>query len=56
MLRCVLPQFANVEVAVTFLKDEFGVKILRVLKREELLALVACVVGFILGIPHVTKV
>lgn len=55
---CVLcvPQFATVEVAITFIKDEFGPQILRFLKREELLTLVMCIVGFILGIPHVTKV
>ncbi|KAM4577244.1 sodium- and chloride-dependent GABA transporter 1 isoform 3-T3 [Odontesthes bonariensis] len=48
-------QFANVEVAVTFLKDEFGAKVLHFLKREELLALAVCIVCFILGLPHVTK-
>ncbi|XP_038151362.1 sodium- and chloride-dependent GABA transporter ine isoform X1 [Cyprinodon tularosa] len=48
-------QFGNVEVVVTFLKDEFGIKILQYLKREELLALVVCITGFVLGIPHVTK-
>lgn len=48
-------QFANVEVAITFIKDEFGPKILRFLKREELLVLAVCVICFILGIPHVTK-
>ena len=49
-------QFANVEVAVTFLKDEFGARILHFLKREELLTLAVCIVCFILGLPHVTKV
>uniref|UniRef100_A0A3Q4BQB1 Transporter n=1 Tax=Mola mola TaxID=94237 RepID=A0A3Q4BQB1_MOLML len=48
-------QFGNVEVAVTFIKDEFGSKVVQVLKREELLTLIVCMVGFILGIPHVTK-
>ncbi|XP_054905309.1 sodium- and chloride-dependent GABA transporter ine [Poeciliopsis prolifica] len=48
-------QFGNVEVVVTFLKDEFGVKVLRYLKREELLVLVVCFVGLLLGIPHVTQ-
>ncbi|XP_041854310.1 sodium- and chloride-dependent GABA transporter ine [Melanotaenia boesemani] len=48
-------QFANVEVGVTFLKDEFGPKILRFVKREELLVLTVCVVCFVLGLPHVTK-
>nr|XP_033474374.1 sodium- and chloride-dependent GABA transporter ine isoform X1 [Epinephelus lanceolatus] len=48
-------QFATVEVAVTFIKDEFGAQILRFLKREELLVLAVCIIGFILGIPHVTK-
>ena len=49
-------QFATVEVAVTFIKDEFGPKILRFLKREELLTLAVCAICFLLGIPHVTKV
>ncbi|TNN51196.1 Sodium- and chloride-dependent GABA transporter ine [Liparis tanakae] len=48
-------QFATVEVAITFIKDEFGPQVLRFLKREELLTLVMCIVGFLLGIPHVTK-
>ncbi|XP_042343959.1 sodium- and chloride-dependent GABA transporter 1 isoform X2 [Plectropomus leopardus] len=48
-------QFATVEVAITFIKDEFGCQVLQFLKREELLALAMCLVGFILGIPHVTK-
>ncbi|XP_068166192.1 sodium- and chloride-dependent GABA transporter ine [Antennarius striatus] len=48
-------QFGTVEVAVTFLKDEFGPIILHYLKREELLTLVVCIVCFILGIPHVTQ-
>lgn len=48
-------QFGTVEVAVTFLKDEFGPKILPYLKREELLVLAVCIVGFVLGIPHITK-
>uniref|UniRef100_A0A8C3G8U3 Transporter n=1 Tax=Cyclopterus lumpus TaxID=8103 RepID=A0A8C3G8U3_CYCLU len=48
-------QFATVEVAITFIKDEFGPQVLHFLKREELLTLVMCIVGFILGIPHVTK-
>eukprot|EP00064_Thunnus_orientalis_P006926 superscaffoldBa00000745_g6945 len=45
----------GVEVAVTFIKDEFGPKILRFLKREELLTLAVCAICFLLGIPHVTK-
>ncbi|XP_075882107.1 sodium- and chloride-dependent GABA transporter 1 isoform X2 [Nelusetta ayraudi] len=48
-------EFANVEVSVTFIKDEFGPQVLRYLKREELLTLAVCVVCFILGIPHVTR-
>ncbi|CAN9513221.1 unnamed protein product [Ophioblennius macclurei] len=48
-------QFATVEVGLTFLKDEFGAKILRFLKREELLTLVVCTVGLLLGLPHITK-
>lgn len=51
-----MPQFATVEVAVTFIKDEFGSEVLHFLKREELVTLAVCVVCFILGIPHVTKV
>lgn len=53
--KCFL-QFGNVEVVVTFLKDQFGIKVLHYLKREELLVLVVCIVGLVLGIPHVTKV
>uniref|UniRef100_A0A3P8U9M3 Transporter n=1 Tax=Amphiprion percula TaxID=161767 RepID=A0A3P8U9M3_AMPPE len=48
-------QFATVEVGVTFIKDEFGPKILRFLKREELIVLSVCIICFALGIPHVTK-
>ncbi|XP_034728087.1 sodium- and chloride-dependent GABA transporter ine isoform X2 [Etheostoma cragini] len=48
-------QFATVEVAITFIKDEFGPQVLRFLKREELLTLAVCIIGFVLGIPHVTK-
>lgn len=49
-------EFATVDVAVAFLKDEFGAKILPFLKREELLTLAVCVFCFALGIPHITKV
>ncbi|XP_029366289.1 sodium- and chloride-dependent GABA transporter 1 [Echeneis naucrates] len=48
-------QFATVEVAVTFIKDEFGPKVLHFLRREELLALTVCVTCFVLGFPHITK-
>ncbi|XP_030646915.1 sodium- and chloride-dependent GABA transporter ine [Chanos chanos] len=48
-------QFAMVEVAITFLLDGFGPKILRVLKRKELLVLAVCTTGFLLGIPHITQ-
>ncbi|XP_040011434.1 sodium- and chloride-dependent GABA transporter 1 isoform X2 [Xiphias gladius] len=48
-------QFATVEVAVTFIKDEFGPQVLRFLKREELLTLVVCITCFVLGIPDITK-
>uniref|UniRef100_A0A8C9WYL7 Transporter n=1 Tax=Sander lucioperca TaxID=283035 RepID=A0A8C9WYL7_SANLU len=48
-------QFATVEVAITFIKDEFGPQVLHFLKREELLTLAVCIIGFVLGIPHVTK-
>ncbi|XP_010769878.1 sodium- and chloride-dependent GABA transporter 1-like [Notothenia coriiceps] len=48
-------QFATAEVAITFIKDEFGPQVLRFIKREELLTLAVCIVGFALGIPHVTQ-
>ncbi|TWW60412.1 Sodium- and chloride-dependent GABA transporter ine [Takifugu flavidus] len=48
-------QFANVEVVITCIKDELGSKVSGLLKREALLSLIVCTVGFILGIPHVTK-
>ncbi|CAB1319859.1 unnamed protein product [Coregonus sp. 'balchen'] len=48
-------QFAMVEVAVTSIIDSFGHKVLRVLKRQELIVLAVCVMGFLLGIPHITK-
>uniref|UniRef100_A0AAR2JD67 Transporter n=1 Tax=Pygocentrus nattereri TaxID=42514 RepID=A0AAR2JD67_PYGNA len=49
-------EFAMVEVAVTCIMDGFGVKVLRVFKRKELLVLAVCSVGFLLGIPHITRV
>lgn len=51
-----MPQFATAEVAVTFIKDEFGPQVMRFLKREELLTLVVCIVYLLLGIPHITQV
>lgn len=51
-----VPQFATAEVAVTFIKDEFGPQVMRLMKREELLTLVVCIVYFLLGIPHITQV
>ncbi|XP_068994652.1 sodium- and chloride-dependent GABA transporter ine [Embiotoca jacksoni] len=48
-------QFVTVEVAVTFIKDEIRTKVLRFLKREELLVLAVCITCFMLGIPHITK-
>ncbi|XP_033829244.1 sodium- and chloride-dependent GABA transporter ine [Periophthalmus magnuspinnatus] len=48
-------QFATIEVAITFLKDEFGTKILQFVKREELLALAVCLLCFLMGLPHITK-
>lgn len=48
-------QFGVVEVSATFLKDEFGPIILRILKREELVTLAVCFAGLILGLPHVTQ-
>lgn len=54
-LYCAL-QFAMVEVAVTSVIDGFGPKVLRVLKRQEVIVLAVCVMGFLLGIPHITKV
>ena len=54
-VSCAL-QFAMVEVAVTCIMDGFGPQVLRVFKRQEVLVLVVCVVGFLLGIPHITRV
>ncbi|KAM4616802.1 sodium- and chloride-dependent GABA transporter 1 [Polymixia lowei] len=48
-------QFAMVEVAVTFIMDGFGPKVLRFLKRHELLVLCVCILCFLLGIPHIMK-
>ncbi|XP_036383442.1 sodium- and chloride-dependent GABA transporter ine [Megalops cyprinoides] len=48
-------QFAMVEVAVTFIMDGFRTKVLRVLKKKELVVLAVCSVGFLLGIPHITQ-
>uniref|UniRef100_A0A673JAP8 Transporter n=1 Tax=Sinocyclocheilus rhinocerous TaxID=307959 RepID=A0A673JAP8_9TELE len=48
-------QFAMVEVAVTFIMDGFGKKVLQVFKRKELIVLAVCSVGFLLGIPHITR-
>ncbi|KAI4880964.1 hypothetical protein NFI96_013716 [Prochilodus magdalenae] len=48
-------EFAMVEVAVTCIMDGFGVKVLRVFKRKELLVLAVCSLGFLLGIPHITR-
>uniref|UniRef100_A0A4W5N7E4 Transporter n=1 Tax=Hucho hucho TaxID=62062 RepID=A0A4W5N7E4_9TELE len=48
-------QFAMVEVAVTSIIDGFGPKVPRVLKRQEVIVLAVCVMGFLLGIPHITK-
>nr|XP_046243354.1 sodium- and chloride-dependent GABA transporter ine [Scatophagus argus] len=48
-------QFATVEVAITFIKDEFGPEIFHFLKRQELLTLIVCLICFILGIPHITQ-
>lgn len=49
-------QFAMVEVAVTFIMDGFGKKILPIFKRKELIILAVCSFGFLLGIPHITRV
>ncbi|RXN30008.1 sodium- and chloride-dependent GABA transporter ine-like isoform X1 [Labeo rohita] len=48
-------QFAMVEVAVTFIMDGFGKKVLQVFKRKEIIVLMVCSVGFLLGIPHITR-
>ncbi|XP_008335492.1 sodium- and chloride-dependent GABA transporter ine [Cynoglossus semilaevis] len=48
-------QFATVEVAVAFIRDEYGAKLLPYIKRGELLTLAVCVICFVLGIPHITK-
>ncbi|CAG08497.1 unnamed protein product, partial [Tetraodon nigroviridis] len=57
MLLClgVDSQFANVEVIITFIKDELGSNLSGFLRREELLSLSVCAGGLILGIPHVTR-
>ncbi len=49
-------QFAMVEVAVTFIMDGFGKKLLHIFKRKELIILAVCSFGFLLGIPHITRV
>jgi len=56
MYICLSVQFAMVEVAVTFIMDGFGKKALRVFKRKELIVLAVCSVGFLLGIPHISRV
>ncbi|XP_076853954.1 sodium- and chloride-dependent GABA transporter 1 isoform X2 [Brachyhypopomus gauderio] len=48
-------EFAMVEVAVTCIMDGFGPKVLRVFRRKELLVAAVCSVGFLLGIPHITR-
>ncbi|XP_051966605.1 sodium- and chloride-dependent GABA transporter ine-like isoform X3 [Xyrauchen texanus] len=48
-------QFAMVEVAVTFIMDGFGKKVLQVFKRKELIVLAVCSTGFLLGIPHISR-
>ncbi|XP_051520709.1 sodium- and chloride-dependent GABA transporter 1-like isoform X2 [Myxocyprinus asiaticus] len=48
-------QFAMVEVAVTFIMDGFGKKVLQVFKRKELIVLAVCSIGFLLGIPHISR-
>ena len=49
-------QFSMAEVAVTYVVDEFGVKVLRIFKRRELLVLAVCSACFLFGIPHITRV
>ncbi|KAM6965248.1 sodium- and chloride-dependent GABA transporter ine [Aplochiton taeniatus] len=48
-------QFAMVEVAVTCIMDEYGSKILRLVKRKELVVLAVCLFALLLGIPHITR-
>ncbi|XP_056447504.1 sodium- and chloride-dependent GABA transporter 1 isoform X2 [Gadus chalcogrammus] len=48
-------QFSMAEVAVTYVVDEFGVKVLRIFKRRELLVLAVCSACFLFGIPHITR-
>ncbi|XP_062874365.1 sodium- and chloride-dependent GABA transporter ine [Trichomycterus rosablanca] len=48
-------EFAMVEVAVTCIMDGFGPKVLRWFKRKELVVLAVCSVGFLFGIPHITR-
>uniref|UniRef100_A0A3P8Z253 Transporter n=1 Tax=Esox lucius TaxID=8010 RepID=A0A3P8Z253_ESOLU len=49
-------QFAMVEVMVTSLMDAFGGRLLKVLRKKELLVLVVCSTAFLMGIPHVMQV
>ena len=44
------------EVAVTYIMDEFGAKVLHIFKRRELLVLAVCSVCFLFGIPHINRV
>ncbi|TRY71311.1 hypothetical protein DNTS_002248 [Danionella cerebrum] len=48
-------QFCMVEVAVTFIMDGFGKKVLKIFKWRELVVLAVCCFGFLLGIPHITR-
>ncbi|MBN3316730.1 INE protein, partial [Atractosteus spatula] len=48
-------QFGMVEVIVTCIMDGFGLKLLKYLKRKEIVVLAVCAVGFIVGIPNITQ-
>ena len=49
-------QFASVEVVITSIEDQFGIKLMKVLKRREFLVLIVCVVSYFLGFPTITNV
>ncbi|XP_037786875.1 sodium- and chloride-dependent GABA transporter ine-like [Penaeus monodon] len=48
-------QFANVEVIITSLQDEFPKWIKKHLKHHEFLVMIVCFVSFICGLPNVTE-
>ncbi|XP_042891761.1 sodium- and chloride-dependent GABA transporter ine-like [Penaeus japonicus] len=48
-------QFANVEVIITSLQDEFPKWIKKYLKHHEILVMIVCLISFISGLPNVTE-